>query len=359
MQIIFSPHDRLFATQLSSDLESRGLTVVLRERLEPATAPMEASEERQIIVISRSALDWPRRELETALPVVIDSVTLPEEIAGIKYANFAVSYESGLDQLLRSVWPASSRLLVERDDRQFACAFQGVAKASIPPHIGMIALAGDRWSFAAVIESVGDRALAPQLTTHLCDMLTKALQKLGVLGRNCLEPLLMWANLFARAFRIDMKLPLDFPLGAAIAAMAQFEDQTLAATVGTSGIFKKSWRNDSEIELVSFYSEHKRLRVPAMDNANAVVAFQAPLGFLDFEKDDQDWADCHEVRFSTPGDLVALATFRFPREPAKLNQVGLALTRSQDAVSSARVLTNTFAAAGRDAMCGVVCYNPA
>jgi hypothetical protein len=358
MQITFDPHDRPFAIRLSSDLEDRGLTVVLRERQDPTAAPGEASQERRIIVISSSALDWPRSDLETALPVVIDNIALPEDVAGIRYANFAASYEFGLDQLLRSVWPAKSRRLVERDGREFGLAFQGVANDSPPPQLGMMALAGEEWSFAAVIESVGDRALAPQLTTHLCGMLARAMQKLGVPGRDCLEPLLAWANLFARTFRIDMQLPLDFPLGAAIAAMAQFKDQTLVATLGTAGVFTKSWRNEREVELTSFYSEHKRLRIPAMDNANAVVAFRAPLGFLDFEKEAAGWADCREVRLASPGDLVALASFRFPPEPAQLTQAARALGRRQDAASSALVLTNTFAAAGQDAMCGAACYSP-
>ena len=351
IQITFSLKDRPFANKLAADLESRGLEVTLDETLSPTPA-LGLGHPRHITVISRSSINLPTSSLTSDLPFLIDDIPLPQEVAGILYANFATSYELGLDQLLRTVWPASSRLLLESSGRQFACAYQGLGAGKIPPQMGFLAMAGEHWSFVAAIESVGDRILAPKLTRHLADMLATEFNKMGVPGRDCLEPLLLWANLFARTFRTDMKLPVDYPLGAKMAAMAQFGDQTLLGTVGLAGVFSKTMRNDKELIVTTFYSNSK-FQVPNLDNINDVIALQAPLGYLHLDEDTKGWADCREFALASPQDLVAMATFRFPQEESRLTTVGRALAYAGDAVSSARLLTNTLAPAGRDAVCGV------
>ena len=77
MQITFCPPDRQFAAKLLEDLKSRGLTVVLDEQPDHLTA-LTAGGDPRILVISRFALNWPAATVETALPVVIDDVALPE-----------------------------------------------------------------------------------------------------------------------------------------------------------------------------------------------------------------------------------------------------------------------------------------
>jgi hypothetical protein len=259
-----------------------------------------------------------------------------------------------MSQLLRSIWPAGTQRLVETPDREFACAYTSVTQTQgRPPRMGAFAIAVGTSSFACVIGSAGDPELAPKLTTHLCTMLSDGLQKLGGTYAHCLGPLLMFANVFAKAFRIDMGLAADFPLGASMAAMSEHEGVTEVASIGSAGIFAKSWVDEHSLRLMSFYSTPK-LRIGNIDNANAGIALQAPLGYLDYDKDDRDWADCREVSFRSPGDL-AFSTFRFPHEQTALNQVGRGLAHSQDAMSSARLLTNTFAPPGHDAICAVAC----
>jgi hypothetical protein len=218
----------------------------------------------------------------------------------------------------------------------------------------MIALEGDDWTFAAVVSSQGDKTLAPQLTTHVCRNTVEMVKQLGVPDRGMLEVFLEWMNLWAYSFRIDMGLARDFPLGTAVAALARHKDQADVATVGATGVFSMLERRPNEFALESFYSNHRSLHVP-LDRANQVVALQAPLGFLDFGEGGQGkgWADCREVRLVKRDDLVALATFRFPREPGPLTEVGATLVRSAGAATSAQILTNTLTAE-REALCGTI-----
>jgi hypothetical protein len=88
-----------------------------------------------------------------------------------------------------------------------------------------------------------------------------------------------------------------------------------------------------------------------MDSANAVVSMRAPLGYLEPDKDATGWADCREVSFSARGDSIAVATFRFPTNQDRLNQVAAHLAKTEDAAAAGVVLTNTFGSAVRDGLC--------
>src|SRR5262245_47456825 len=148
MQITFSPSDREFAERLASDLEHRGLNVVLRQALDPTHAAVEISELPHVLLISTSAPGWDAGTLAASLPVVIDDVALPASIGEIKYANFAASYESELKQLLGSIWPAISRPPFEHHRRQFAYAFKATGNDRLPPNMAPFVLLDDKFSVA-------------------------------------------------------------------------------------------------------------------------------------------------------------------------------------------------------------------
>ena len=348
LRLTYCSPDKAFAARLADDLTSRGLEVVLDESNGPLT---KAEEKWHVLILSRSSsiYGWLQEQtISSVLPVVIEDLGPLGKIAEIKYANFSVDYQSGLDQLLRVVSPAEGHALYDGAERQIAYAYQGTVSGKRPSHLGCVAVDGGNWSFAAAIESVGDRELAPRMTGHICHMLLSIFKELPI-GRDCLSSLLLWANLAALTFRTDMKLAGDHPLGAKIAAMAQFEDQVLVGTVGTCGSLMKFRRNDDEVVLMTFYSNSK-LAVETIDNG--AISVLAPLGHLNPNKQPEDWADLMTTKLAEPGDLVALATFRFSPDQNQHHAVARRVNK-MNAVSAARLMVTSFAPPGLDSLCCV------
>ena len=67
--------------------------------------------------------------------------------------------------------------------------------------------------------------------------------------------------------------------------------------------------------------------------------------------------DWKAVKIAVPGDFVALATFRFPRDEG-LRSVGSALARQNDAQRIATVLAETHWPRTSDCLCGVLMREP-
>lgn len=352
LRITYCLADEVFATRLAEDLTSRGLEIFLDQCNGPLTKATEATPEKwQVVILSRSSsiYGWLQAQASSSvLPVVIEDLGTFGKIAEIKYANFSVDYDSGLDQLLRVVSPAEGHPLYDGSERQFAYAYQGAVSGKRPSQLGCIAIDGGDRSFAAAVESVGDRELAPQLTTHICQMMLTMLREIPI-ERDFLSPLLLCANLAALTFRVDMKLAKDYPLGAKIAAMVQYDDQVLVGTVGTCGTLMKFRRNEDEVVLITFYSNSK-LALETIDSGG--ISIQAPLGHLDPKKQPDDWADSMTTKLTEPGDLVALATFRFSQDQNQ-HQALARRIHKMDAVPAARLLVNSFAPPGLDSLCCV------
>ena len=354
LRITYCLKDKVFVSRLADDLISHGLEIFLEECNGPLEKGTESNSETwRVLIVSRSSLSYGWLQDQTTLsvlPVVIEDLAAVGKIAEIKYANFSVDYTSGLNELLRVVSPAEGHLLYESSERQFAYAYQSTVSNKRPPQLGCVAVDGGNWSFSAAVESIGDRELAPRMTGHICQMLMTALKEITI-GKDCLSPLLLWANVAALTFRIDMKLPPDYPLGAKIAAMAQFEDQVLVGTVGVCGSFMKfRRRNTDEVLLMTFYS-NSTLAIDTIDSAG--ISTVAPLGHLNPKKQPEDWADLIEAKLSEPGDLVALATFRFSQDQNKHQTVGARLMKETSATSAARLMVNSFAAPDLESLCCV------
>lgn len=352
LRITYCLADQAFAARLAEDLTSRGLEIFLDQSNGPLEKVTEAVPEKwQVLVLSRSSMSYGwllKQTRSSVLPVVIEDLGVLGKIAEIKYANFSVDYSTGLNQLLRVVAPAEAYPLYDGAERQFAYAYQGTVSGKRPSHLGCVAVDGGSWSFAAAIESAGDRELAPRMTGHICQMLLTILKEVTI-GKECLSPLLRYANLAAMTFRMDTKLAGDHPLGAKIAAMVQFEDQVLVGTVGTCGSLMSFRRNKEEIVLITFYSNAK-LVVETIDNG--AISVLAPLGHLNPNKQPEDWADSMTTKLMEPGDLVALATFRFSQDQNQHQAVARRLNK-MDAVSAARLMVNSFAPPGLDSLCCV------
>jgi len=94
-----------------------------------------------------------------------------------------------------------------------------------------------------------------------------------------------------------------------------------------------------------------RAEVPLADGAESGIATSAPLGFvIPTEKPLADWKT---VRIATPGDFVALATFRVRRDDG-FRDIGSALVHENDPQRIAIMLAETHIPRTADSLCGVL-----
>ncbi len=151
--ISYSSADREFVRRLARDLQTHGAVIWLdeweinvgdeiRQKVEHGIAEYDYF----AIVLSKHSVasTWVEKELNAAfmkevntkriviLPVKLEDCVIPLLISGKKYADFTVSYESGLNELLKVLSPpnwsipkkTSSNVIYVDDDLSFA---QGVA----------------------------------------------------------------------------------------------------------------------------------------------------------------------------------------------------------------------------------------
>lgn len=116
--------DKPFIRQLAADLTANGIDVWLDEQrirvgdsIPEKVAQGLAGSDFFLIAMSKHSADsaWVQKELNNALvsevqrrkvhilPLKLDDVSMPFIIADKKYADFSVSYKSGLDELIRSL----------------------------------------------------------------------------------------------------------------------------------------------------------------------------------------------------------------------------------------------------------------
>lgn len=116
-----SSSDKPFIRQLAADLSAKGISVWLDEQrirvgdsIPDKIAQGLASSDYFLIALSQNSVasEWVKKELNSALvtevqrrnvhilPLKLDDVRIPTIIADKKYANFSISYKSGLDELL-------------------------------------------------------------------------------------------------------------------------------------------------------------------------------------------------------------------------------------------------------------------
>ena len=118
----YSHEDKEFARQLASDLTSSGISVGIDQHVVMPgdsiiyTITKAITESDYIVVVlSKSSVNshWVQREIRAAfikapynagrvlIPVVIDQVKLPSFLQGIRYVDFAESYQSGFNDILQ------------------------------------------------------------------------------------------------------------------------------------------------------------------------------------------------------------------------------------------------------------------
>lgn len=126
-RIVFISHssvDKPFVRQLAGDLAAEGIGVWLDEQkirvgesIPEKIAQGLAESDYFLIAISKKSMssEWVRKELNNAmisevkrrkvhvLPLKIDDTDMPDIISDKKYADFSISYKSGLDELLTAV----------------------------------------------------------------------------------------------------------------------------------------------------------------------------------------------------------------------------------------------------------------
>jgi hypothetical protein len=82
-------------------------------------------------------------------------------------------------------------------------------------------MGGREWSFAAVVETLGEASLRTHLTRAIHELLTMTLQKFAISGPRSLSQYLQLANAAALKFKKDHGLDVRYPLGAKMAMLVQ------------------------------------------------------------------------------------------------------------------------------------------
>lgn len=119
-----SSKDKPFIRQLAADLTTNGIRVWLDEQhirvgdsIPEKIAQGLAESDYFLLAISHNSVqsEWVKRELNNALiteierrrtrvlPLKLDLAQIPALIADKKYADFSISYKTGLDELLRTI----------------------------------------------------------------------------------------------------------------------------------------------------------------------------------------------------------------------------------------------------------------
>ena len=123
--ISYSHKDREFLNQLTMDLEKAGMSVWVDEKKIKVGDPISQKVEEGItgcdyfcLVISGHSgkSKWVDREYRTALnrqlssnttlkilPLIIENIKLPPLLGDIRYANFSMDYNIGLNELLDAI----------------------------------------------------------------------------------------------------------------------------------------------------------------------------------------------------------------------------------------------------------------
>jgi hypothetical protein len=94
-----------------------------------------------------------------------------------------------------------------------------------------------------------------------------------------------------------------------------------------------------------------QVHVPLAEGPEPGLSTSAPLGFL--PPREEPWADWKEVGIAAPGDLVALATFRFPRDDG-LQKIGSFLAQQNDSARIALRLAESHWPRTVDSLCAVI-----
>jgi hypothetical protein len=241
--ISHSSLDKPFVHRLAEDLRSNWIDVWLDEwelRLgDDFTGTIESSlagSSHLIIVLSERALRsaWVRRELEfaasrekdrlgmTIVPLRLTRVEIPPEVRDKPPVDFFISYDDGLSALLRIFSSARPGISASVPGRRFVSAQRGrAAGLSVSSHLSTLVMGGREWSFAAVVETLGEASLRTHLTRAIHELLTMTLQKFAISGPRSLSQYLQLANAAALKFKKDHGLDVRYPLGAKMAMLVQ------------------------------------------------------------------------------------------------------------------------------------------
>jgi hypothetical protein len=158
------------------------------------------------------------------------------------------------------------------------------------------------------------------------------------------------ANAAAIGFKSERGLPISFPLGAKMSALVQYRTMVCVSTMGASSALARYAFGDGYAAMrIESASETD---VDLADGPDPGVSISAPIGYMTpTAKPSVDWK---KVDIQRPGDFVALATFRFPRQGQGFEQIATALAHQNDPQRIAIRLAETHAPRTLDSLCGVL-----
>jgi hypothetical protein len=369
--ISHSSLDKPFVLRLAEDLRKNWIDVWvdawelrIGDNLATAIESSLADASHVILVLSdkssRSA--WVKRELDFAanreserlgmmiVTARLPGVDVPAELRDTPVADFSGDYDAGLEALLSVFAAARVGRGAALPGRRYSSAVRGHGGAlSVPSHLSSLVVGGRQWAFTAVTETLGDAKLRPEFTRAIHELLLATLEKFKVSGPESLSHYLQIANAAALLFKSERGLGTDFPLGAKMALLVQYEDTVYVSTLGACSALARYAEGDG----YALMRIESAARVPflAADGPEPGIAISAPLGFL--TPSEEPWADWKRVQIAAPGDFVALATFRFCRDEG-LPAIGSALAQQNDPQRIAIMLAETHVPRTADSLCGVL-----
>jgi hypothetical protein len=370
----YSSEDKFIVTRLAEDLQKVGVDVWFAEwelqvgddipqRLDEALTTCEIF---AVVWSSNSANSkWVRRELSAAvaqaddsarrlLPLKISDAEMPPLIAGRKYADFTVSYETGLSELLhalnvvdcqdRSVEGASTRTLVARRGRTI-----GNAQRIIYASYGI-----DKFMLHWLLESIGDDEASIAATQYGHALIMQMLEALFVrkFGLDELEKLgATWllSTLF-QAVNVGTKelaLQSSEPLGSRAVIALENQSRFICGSAGPCGG-------------LAAHEVTEGLALHVIDpgfatNAKGIppekfgVYGVAPLGFSEPDELKPKFVSC---KFRTVADFVALTSFQV-RSTQITSQLAKRVLGSDRSVI-ARTIFESCAKSTSDGLCVVL-----
>jgi hypothetical protein len=261
--------DAEFARRIALDLQARGVTSHLHEWSDEAGSLLRSLESGLtrygyfVPVISTASLgpDWSMPVLNRALhsvlteygaevlPIKKDTTELPAALRDKPTADFSSSYDDGLSAMWQRLTEIRTGLLGRLPPFELWCGWRGAEFVEGARRQSTVVAAQTEQMIGVVmVNSVGQAALAAELTAVIADTAQSFLQESGQTCFDATISCIAEANRMARQFCSEFGVQETEQLGAAMAVVCWSETEGWLATVGlASGLIRNQVGEDYRV----------------------------------------------------------------------------------------------------------------